>query len=113
MLHSSELSVIHLFVFISEMTNQHMDVWNKAAYWQYSEQINNLKKLQDALANDAINAQARTHIAREITALILRLHANTFIQEDFKADDIYVKLVHQVSSFPALQDKRFFTIKTI
>ena len=76
-----------------------MEVWNKAAYWSYSEQFNNLKKLPDALANDAFNAQARTHIAREITALILRLHANTFIQDDFKADDIYVNLVQKVSFF--------------
>ena len=82
--------------YISELTEQLTEVWHKSVYGQYPEQFNNFTKLPDALANDDIDAQARIHIARMITTLILRLHANTFIQDDFKADDIYVHLVQQV-----------------
>ena len=97
MFHSVDLSLIQIFVTISELAEQLMEVWNKAVYWQYPEQISYFKKLPDALENDTINGQARAHVAKRITALILRLHAKTFIQEDFKINDIYVNLVQQVS----------------
>ena len=94
-----ELSFKKLFLIISELAEHFMEVWNKTVYWQFSDQINNFKKLTDALANDVINAQARIHIARETSALILGLHAKTFIQEDFKEDDINVNLDQQVFFF--------------
>ena len=86
--------LVHLFVL--GLTEQLSEVWHKSVYWQFSDQFNGFKKLADALEDDDIDVQARIYIAREIAALIDRLHSHTFIQNDLKADDIYVKWMHQV-----------------
>ena len=79
------------------MVEQFEEVWHSPVYWQRTSENDNFFQLPEALNDFDINVKTRLAIARQIATLMYRLHMNTFIQDDFKADDVFVRLNQQVT----------------
>ena len=90
------LQFFHIIVLVSGVVEQFEEVWHSPVYWQRTSENNNFFQLPDALNDFDINVKTRLTIARQITTLMYRLHMNTFIQDDFKADDVFIRLNQQV-----------------
>ena len=74
-----------------------MIIWQRRVYWQAPGQMEGFTSLPETLDTNCITGNQRIIVAKEILRLFCMLHTQNIIQNDLKAEDVFVTEPHEVT----------------
>ena len=74
-----------------------MNIWQRRFYWQAPGQMEGFTSLPETLDTNCITGNQRIIVAKELLRLFCMLHTQNIIQNDLKAEDVFVTEPHEVT----------------